>query len=175
MDTIIVHTTDSQFVQLISDAFAEDHTIRLTATEMWLYHLLATQNVSAIVLDGRLRGATDSCHRIRMSSVVPIIAVAESDCVDERVQLLVAGADDVVTRPFEPLEVAARLQAKVRFCPPSRAHSPANTLLYNATHEFGIRPSQLTAAITHLRCRLPVVDREARIEARRGFGYRIIH
>jgi len=54
------------------------------------------------------------CHEIRATPTtvsVPILCVAASDDVEERISFLEAGADDVVARPFDPREVEARVEA----------------------------------------------------------------
>jgi DNA-binding response OmpR family regulator len=54
------------------------------------------------------------CRRLRARSDVPIIMVtARSDSFDV-VAGLEAGADDYVTKPFEPKELAARIRAMLR-------------------------------------------------------------
>ncbi|MGH2476064.1 MAG: AAA family ATPase, partial [Candidatus Limnocylindrales bacterium] len=54
------------------------------------------------------------CREIRATpsmSSVPILCVAGSDDVEERIGYLEAGADDVVARPFDAREVEARIEA----------------------------------------------------------------
>jgi DNA-binding response OmpR family regulator len=54
------------------------------------------------------------CRRLRASSDVPIIMVtARADSFDV-VAGLEAGADDYVTKPFEPKELTARIRAMLR-------------------------------------------------------------
>ncbi|HET7168009.1 MAG TPA: AAA family ATPase [Candidatus Limnocylindrales bacterium] len=62
------------------------------------------------------RGKTgiDVCREIRATpsmAAVPILCVATSDDVEERISYLEAGADDVVARPFDAREVEARIDA----------------------------------------------------------------
>jgi pilus assembly protein CpaE len=60
------------------------------------------------------KSGTDLCREIRATpsmAAVPILCVASSDDVEERINFLEAGADDVVARPFDEREVAARVEA----------------------------------------------------------------
>lgn len=56
--------------------------------------------------------AADLCRQLRASSAsVPILAIAATDELEDRVALLEAGADDVVGRPFDIREVEAQIEA----------------------------------------------------------------
>lgn len=60
------------------------------------------------------RSGVDLCREIRATpsmASVPILCVAPSDDVEERIKFLVAGADDVIARPFDVREVEARVEA----------------------------------------------------------------
>jgi pilus assembly protein CpaE len=71
----------------------------------------------AIIDLGSGKGATaafDLCREIRATpsmASVPILCVAATDDVEERISFLEAGADDVVARPFDGREVEARVEA----------------------------------------------------------------
>jgi pilus assembly protein CpaE len=49
--------------------------------------------------------ATDATSR------VPVLCVAQTDDLDERIGLIEAGADEVITRPFQQAELLARVEA----------------------------------------------------------------
>lgn len=61
----------------------------------------------------------DACREIRATTAlasIPVICVAAGDDVEERIRYLEAGADDVITRPFDPRELEARVEAlQLRF------------------------------------------------------------
>ncbi len=65
------------------------------------------------VIDGP-HAASEICARIRATPAlahVPVMSVSASDDVEERIRFLEAGADDVITRPFEARELEARVEA----------------------------------------------------------------
>lgn len=55
------------------------------------------------------------CQQIRaVSRDTPILVVTGIDTTASRVELLEAGADDYITKPFDPLELTARINALMR-------------------------------------------------------------
>jgi len=54
------------------------------------------------------------CKEIRRRSAVPIIVLSARHAESEKVELLEAGADDYVTKPFSVLELTARVRAQLR-------------------------------------------------------------
>lgn len=54
------------------------------------------------------------CRRIRESSGVPILMLTVHDTTLDKVRALDLGADDYLTKPFDHLELLARLRALVR-------------------------------------------------------------
>jgi len=54
------------------------------------------------------------CRRIRETSPVPILMLTVRDATVDKVRALDLGADDYLTKPFDHLELLARLRALVR-------------------------------------------------------------
>lgn len=54
------------------------------------------------------------CKIIRRTSSVPIILLTARDMLEDKIQGLDMGADDYVIKPFEPKEVIARINARLR-------------------------------------------------------------
>ncbi len=69
-----------------------------------------------VVLDLGLpdMAGVDVCREIRRRSAVPIIVLSARHSEHEKVDLLNAGADDYVTKPFSVMELAARARAQIR-------------------------------------------------------------
>ncbi len=54
------------------------------------------------------------CRKIREHHVFPIIMLTARDSDSDKIQGITMGADDYVTKPFNPLEVTARVKAQLR-------------------------------------------------------------
>jgi DNA-binding response OmpR family regulator len=74
------------------------------------------QELDIILLDVEMPqiNGFDLCREIRCVSSVPIIFVSGRDQLQDRVMGLQMGADDYLTKPFEPLELLARMGAVLR-------------------------------------------------------------
>jgi DNA-binding response OmpR family regulator len=85
---------------------------------------------SLVVLDLMLPGLNgwDVCRRVRAESDVPIIMLtARSDDID-RIVGLELGADDYLTKPFNPRELVARVKAILRRSV-KREKAPADSMI----------------------------------------------
>ncbi|MFE7605259.1 response regulator transcription factor [Brachybacterium paraconglomeratum] len=78
--------------------------------------MLETEPIELIVLDVMLPGESgiELCRSLRETSDVPVILLTALGEVDDRVAGLTAGADDYLTKPFSPRELALRVQAILR-------------------------------------------------------------
>lgn len=77
----------------------------------------ANQDISVIILDLNLPGEIDGMdflREVRKDSNVPIIIASARTADIDRIQGLMKGADDYVTKPFNPLEVMARIRSLLR-------------------------------------------------------------
>ncbi len=79
--------------------------------------LVSSEHFDIVLLDLGLPDAEGSsvCEAIRsLSSTIPILIVSGIATTASRVSLLDAGADDYITKPFEPSELKARIDALYR-------------------------------------------------------------
>jgi DNA-binding response OmpR family regulator len=91
---------------------------------------LASEAPSLIILDLNLPDGdgVELCHGIRRSSDVPILMLtARDDDVDKIIGLEV-GADDYMTKPFNPRELVARVKSVLRRSTPERRRSETEEL-----------------------------------------------
>lgn len=108
--------------RLVSEGFAVE-----TATdgETGLQRALA-EAFDLIILDVGLprKNGFDVCRDLRQRSVgVPVIMLTARGQVVDKVVGLKIGADDYVTKPFEMMELLARIEALLRRVPPAAGAS----------------------------------------------------
>lgn len=84
------------------------------AAGMW--QLLKTQAFDVVVLDVLLPDGDgfELCHQLHRRSNTPVILLTARDTAADRVRGLDLGADDYVTKPFEPRELVARINSVLR-------------------------------------------------------------
>ena len=72
--------------------------------------------IDLVLLDLRLPDMSgfDVCRALRAESIVPIIIITAQTDTHDMVAGLEAGADDYVTKPVVPKELAARIRALLR-------------------------------------------------------------
>lgn len=71
---------------------------------------------SLILLDLMLPGKSgeEVLRELRGFTKIPVIVVSAKNALDNKVDLLMAGADDYLTKPFEIKELLARVQVQLR-------------------------------------------------------------
>jgi two-component system, OmpR family, copper resistance phosphate regulon response regulator CusR len=114
---------DSLRQRLVQEQFA----VELASDGIEAQRLAANQAFDLVILDLNLPGAAglDILRNIRSHKPdLPVMVVAGSSQVEERVRGLDAGADDYVAKPFVFAELAARIRAVLR-----RGNRPANAVL----------------------------------------------
>lgn len=78
--------------------------------------LLKMENFALILLDLMLPGISgeEVLEFIKEQGNSAVIILTAKDTLDDKVNLLIAGADDYITKPFEIQEVLARVQVQLR-------------------------------------------------------------
>ncbi len=81
-----------------------------------------------VVLDLMMPGMDgfEVCRRLRRATTVPVVMLTARGEEDDRIAGLDLGADDYVTKPFSPRELAARVRAVLRRA--TAAAAPAEVL-----------------------------------------------
>jgi DNA-binding response OmpR family regulator len=93
---------------------------------------VAAETPALIVLDLMLPDidGIEVCRRIRTSSDVPILMLTARDEDVDRIIGLEVGADDYLTKPFNPRELVARVKAILRRSAPERRQIESKQLTH---------------------------------------------
>ncbi len=141
-----------------------------------------------LVLDIMMPGpdGLEITRSLRRSSELPIIMLTARTSDVDRIAGLQFGADDYVTKPFNPLELVARVQAVLRRAqgggpahPPAQARITAGSLvidLNERTATLGgaplhLRPKEFDLLATFARFPGYALDRERLLDLVWGTGY----
>ena len=91
---------------------------------------LAGHSPALIVLDLNLPDGdgVELCRRIRKTSDVPILMLTARDEDIDKIIGLEVGADDYMTKPFNPRELVARVKSVLRRAAPERRRSDADEI-----------------------------------------------
>ena len=78
--------------------------------------ILDEQEIHLVLLDIMMPGMNglEMCRKIRTKSNIPIIMLSAKSTDLDKIVGLTGGADDYVTKPFNPLELTARVKSQLR-------------------------------------------------------------
>ncbi|MDA0267455.1 MAG: response regulator [Cyanobacteria bacterium] len=158
---ILIVDDDLEIRDLLS-TFLQKHGYPVTAVAdgIEMHQQLATHPYDLMVLDVMLPGedGLTLCRQLRASSTLPIIMLTAVDEDMDRIIGLEMGADDYVTKPFNPRELLARIKAVLRRFDygQSAAISPSAPGL--GTAQFGFESWLLDVGRRELRAVGPTSD-----------------
>ena len=78
--------------------------------------ILEKEDIHLVLLDIMMPGMTglEMCKKIRETNNIPIIMISAKSTDLDKILGLGTGADDYVAKPFNPLEVSARVKSQLR-------------------------------------------------------------
>ncbi|KSV18981.1 transcriptional regulator [Dehalococcoides mccartyi] len=120
---ILIVEDDAKTVELVRLYLARDGYRVLAASDGITGLNIARQNKpDLIILDIMLPGMNgiEICRQLRLESGVPVIMLTAKTSDDDKLEGLDTGADDYITKPFSPRELAARVRAILRRLPGTR-------------------------------------------------------
>lgn len=163
---LLIVDDDTEITTLLGDYLARFNFathIACDGPHMWIE--LERHPIDLVVLDVMLPGVDglQLSREIRQNSAIPVIMLTARDSTYDRVMGLENGADDYVSKPFDPRELVARIHTVLRRAKPHQDSAAA--LLYSDVVHFdgwvlhrGERtlksPTGLTVALSNAEFRL---------------------
>jgi DNA-binding response OmpR family regulator len=100
--------------------------------------ILEKEDIQMAILDIMMPGMTglEMCKKIRETNNIPIIMLSAKSTDLDKILGLGTGADDYVAKPFNPLELSARVKSQLRRYTQLNPNSSVNE---NAKNEISIR------------------------------------
>jgi DNA-binding response OmpR family regulator len=104
--------------------------VKTAATAQTALIQLAADSPGLVILDLNLPDGdgVELCRRIRKTSDVPILMLTARDEDIDKIIGLEVGADDYMTKPFNPRELVARVKSILRRAAPERRKSESDEL-----------------------------------------------
>jgi len=114
--TVLVVDDDPNLRKLCTAALEGEYTILLAENGQQALKLVYQHRPDAVLLDVTMpvMDGWETCRRIWDMADVPVIMLTAHGADQDVVRGLDAGADDYVTKPFRPVQLAARLRAVIR-------------------------------------------------------------
>jgi DNA-binding response OmpR family regulator len=155
--TIIVVEDDPPIADLIELYLRRDghRVIQATSGEAGLA-ATAREQARMVILDIGLPGEIDGfevVRRLRNSSPVPVLMLTARDDEIDRILGLELGADDYMTKPFSPRELAARVKAILRRAERPAAAPPAVLTVGDVAVDTGRREAKVAGVVVALTAR----------------------
>ena len=120
--TILVVDDEPQLRRAVKATLADlGYSVIEAKTGEEALEMLRAESPDLVLLDLNMPGigGLETCRAIRETSEVPIIVLSVRNTERDKVQVLDAGADDYVTKPFGIQELLARIRAAIRRMPSS--------------------------------------------------------
>jgi DNA-binding response OmpR family regulator len=135
---------------------------------------LARRSPDLVVLDIGLPGidGLETLHRLRRQHSVPVIMLTARGEEHDRIAGLVAGADDYLSKPFNPLELAVRIRAVLKRSAGGGAETAApapgfgNLVLHARRREVRVDDRPVTLTATELRILEALLQRRGEVLSR---------
>ena len=115
--TILVVEDEQAIASFVAAYLRKDgFTVRMTASGREALAIVGVDAPSLVVLDLMLPDldGIEVCRRIRETSTLPVLMLTARDDDLDKIAGLEVGADDYLTKPFNPRELVARVRAILR-------------------------------------------------------------
>ena len=133
----ILIVDDDRQIRAMLGRFLADHDMRVTQAGdgEQMFKALEAGRFDVIVLDVMMPGddGFTICRKLRSANTIPLILLTARNSETDRIVGLELGADDYVTKPFNPRELLARIRALMRR---AGADPAAQQRLASAIYQF---------------------------------------
>lgn len=161
---ILVVDDDKEITYLTSTYLqAEGFKIQAVHIGAEALRILETGNVDLMILDVMMPGLSgiEVCQKVRENSTIPILMLsAKTEDVDKILGLM-TGADDYMMKPFNPLELVARVKSLIRRS--FHYNSEAKTSPEDVLNIHGVDINRLTHKVTINGAEISLTSREFEI------------
>lgn len=149
---VLVIDDEMPIRRVVRNAFHESARVLEAATGKEGIDLAAAERPGLIILDLGLPDTSglEVCREIRKWSAVPILVLSARHSDEEKVELLDAGADDYVTKPFSTTELQARSRALLRRAATAVGHGDTRIVIGEVTLDLTARTLTRDGEIIHL-------------------------
>ena len=174
--TVLVIDDEKDLIELIQYNLEKEGFQVISAVDGEAGLALASQEIPDVMLVDLMLPGIDGlevCQRLRRderTAGIPLIMVTAKDSESDRVVGLELGADDYVTKPFSPRELAARVKAVLRR---SSNHKPASEMLRRGSlsidltrHEVSCTEEAVSLTATEFRLLQFMATRPGRVFSR---------
>ena len=117
MANILIADDEKEIVRLIRMYIeANDHIVFEANDGQEALQILDRENIDLAIVDIMMpkKNGYEIIKEIRKGRYIPILVISAKVELSDRVFGIDLGADDYITKPFEPLEVAAKVRAHLR-------------------------------------------------------------
>ena len=142
VDSILVIEDDPRIAAVVADALRETaRSVRRAGSAAEGLAAIRETPPELIVLDLGLPDLSGAsvCRKLREETRVPIVVLTARHGERETVQVLNAGADDYVTKPFSAAVLVARVQAQLRRSQLYRSYPPDTIRIGDLTLDLARR------------------------------------
>ena len=135
MKILLVEDEAGLILTLTDRLQSEGFTVKSAADGEIGFELALAEKFDLIILDVMLpkKNGYDVCRDLRQKSIeTPILMLTAKGETIDKVLGLKLGADDYLTKPFEVIELLARIEALLRRSPNTNQNSPAETFRFGS-------------------------------------------
>lgn len=111
--SILIAENKIFLIDVIREAFGQDFNCLCVQTEEKLFETLGEADAAVIGLDvcpGDQSQRIEMISKVKSGCDIPVLALTSIQYSSVRIELLKKGADDVMTKPFNPDELVVRVE-----------------------------------------------------------------